>query len=165
MSGSCIITRFQNLGRKIEQRLANVLQGSQLIGSAGIWYLFIWFVTIWVWYLCLHLHQYLYFGSISYFMDPSSIPMWEVGIPYPLNWEQSNTREKWKKLIKEHMLQLHKDCPTFHKNHIWHGFQQFKSATRISELDRRHQSAFLKKRLCIHHVPPARAADKIIQPT
>ena len=29
-----------------------------------------------------------------------------------------------------------------------------------SELDRRHQSAFLKKRFCIHHVPPARAADK-----
>ena len=34
-----------------------------------------------------------------------------------------------------------------------------------SELDRRHQSAFLKKRFCIHHVPPARAADKKIQPT
>ena len=27
-------------------------------------------------------------------------------------------------------------------------------------MDRRHQSAFLKKRFCIHHVPPARAADK-----
>ena len=36
---------------------------------------------------------------------------------------------------------------------------------RQSELDRRHQSAFLKKRFCIHHVPPARAADKKIQPT
>ena len=34
-----------------------------------------------------------------------------------------------------------------------------------SELDRRHQSAFLKKRFCIHHVPPARAADKKIQQT
>ena len=34
-----------------------------------------------------------------------------------------------------------------------------------SELDRRHQSAFFKKRFCIHHVPPARAADKKIQPT
>ena len=33
-----------------------------------------------------------------------------------------------------------------------------------SELDRRHQSAFLKKRFCIHLVPPARAADKK-QPT
>ena len=32
--------------------------------------------------------------------------------------------------------------------------------TAQSELDRRHQSAFLKKRFCIHHVPPARAADK-----
>ena len=32
-------------------------------------------------------------------------------------------REKWKKLIKEHMLQLYKDWPTFYKNHIWHGFQ------------------------------------------
>ena len=32
-------------------------------------------------------------------------------------------REKWKKLIKEHMIQLYKDCPTFYKNHIWHGFQ------------------------------------------
>ena len=32
-------------------------------------------------------------------------------------------------------------------------------------LDRRHQSAFLKKRFCIHNVPPARAADKKIQPT
>ena len=32
-------------------------------------------------------------------------------------------REKWKKLIKEHMIQLYKDCPTFYKNHIWHCFQ------------------------------------------
>ena len=31
---------------------------------------------------------------VSFFMDPSFIPVWEVGIPYPLNWEQSNTREK-----------------------------------------------------------------------
>ena len=29
-----------------------------------------------------------------------------------------------------------------------------------SELDRRHQSAFLKKRFFIHGVPPARAKDK-----
>ena len=34
-----------------------------------------------------------------------------------------------------------------------------------SKLDRRHQSAFPKKRFCIHHVPPARAADKKIKPT
>ena len=40
-----------------------------------------------------------------------------------------------------------------------------KSPYRQSELDRRHQSAFLKKRFCIHHVPPAREADKKIQPT
>ena len=32
-------------------------------------------------------------------------------------------REKWKKLIKEHMLLLYKECPTFYRNHIWHGFQ------------------------------------------
>ena len=32
-------------------------------------------------------------------------------------------KEKWKKLIEEHMLQLYKDCPTFYKNHIWHGFK------------------------------------------
>ena len=31
---------------------------------------------------------------VSSFMGPSFIPVWEVGIPYPLNWEQSNTREK-----------------------------------------------------------------------
>ena len=41
----------------------------------------------------------------------------------------------------------------------------FLNLTRQSELDRRHQSAFLKKRFCIHHVPPARTADKKIQPT
>ena len=35
----------------------------------------------------------------------------------------NNKREKWRKLIKEHMIQLYKDCPTFYKNHIWHGFQ------------------------------------------
>ena len=32
-------------------------------------------------------------------------------------------REKWKKLIKEHMLLLYKECPTFYKNHMWFGFQ------------------------------------------
>ena len=32
-------------------------------------------------------------------------------------------KEKWKKLIKEHMLLLYRECPTFYRNHIWHGFQ------------------------------------------
>ena len=32
-----------------------------------------------------------------------------------------------------------------------------------SELDRRHQSAFKRKRFFIHHVPPARATDKKTQ--
>ena len=32
-------------------------------------------------------------------------------------------REKWKKLIKEHMLLLYKECPTFYRKFIWHGFQ------------------------------------------
>ena len=32
-------------------------------------------------------------------------------------------REKWKKLIKEHMLLLYKECPTFYRNLIWRGVQ------------------------------------------
>ena len=32
-------------------------------------------------------------------------------------------REKWKKLIKEHMLLLYKECPTFYRIKIWHSFQ------------------------------------------
>ena len=31
-------------------------------------------------------------------------------------------QEKWN-LIKEQMLLLHKESPTFYKNHTWHGFQ------------------------------------------
>ena len=31
--------------------------------------------------------------------------------------------EKQKRLINEHLLLLYKECPTFYKNHIRHGFQ------------------------------------------
>ena len=48
---------------------------------------------------------------------------------------------------------------------FFHQIEEEEEINRQSELDRRHQSAFLKKRFCIHHVPPARAADKKIQPT